>query len=93
MKKEKGRRLSIWVPEREYWLFDVIANIQREVEREPGVQMSKGFIVLNLLLNSLKRLKPNAERKDSSCISEEGRMAVSGSDEAGNNEAGDGIPD
>jgi len=54
---EKGRRISIWIPETEYWLYDVIAKIQRQVEQEKGVTISQGQILREVLVDKLKGLK------------------------------------
>jgi hypothetical protein len=48
--KESGRRISIWVPEREYWLFDMIEKDVQEREQE-GVMSSKGDVVKRILVD------------------------------------------
>ena len=48
MKKGKGRRLVVWVPYEDLWLFDAIAELQRMAE-EKGIPLSKAEIVRLLL--------------------------------------------
>ena len=71
-KKEKGRRISIWIPEKNFWLFDVLAGMQRKIEINQGVSMSQGEIIRYLLLDRIKEERSYVEQTDISDISEEG---------------------
>ena len=48
MERAKGRRLVVWIPEHDLWIFDAIAELQRMAE-ENGIPLSKAEIVRLLL--------------------------------------------
>lgn len=51
-----GKRLSIWIPEEDCWIFDVLETVQREFE-ERGFPISYGELVREYLIPSLKPYK------------------------------------
>lgn len=49
---EKGRRLSVWIPEEDFWLFSELDRRVKKIE-ELGVMCSRGEIVRVILRKEL----------------------------------------
>lgn len=63
-----GKRLSIWIPEKDCWIFDVLESLQRQFE-ERGFPVSHGELLREYLLPALEPYKgsvrPSAPDPDS----------------------------
>jgi len=53
VKAEQGRRMSIWIPEKHFWLFEVLDKLVLERENA-GVQCGRSDIVREILVAKLK---------------------------------------
>ena len=53
-KKELGKRLVVWIPEKEFWCFRVISRIRRQAE-ENGIPLSQGDVVRLALEEYLRK--------------------------------------
>ena len=51
-----GKRLSIWIPEEDCWIFEVLDTIQREFE-ERGFPVSHGELLREYLLPAMEPYK------------------------------------
>lgn len=60
-----GKRLTVWIPTGELWIFDVLKNIQYKAEKK-GVPLSQGDIVRMYLCPALEKYlgKENDEETD-----------------------------
>ena len=58
-----GRRLSVWIPEDDCWIFDVLDTVQREFE-ERGFPISYGELVREYLIPALKPYEARSKSSD-----------------------------
>jgi hypothetical protein len=51
--KEKGKRISVWIPERYYWIFDMLRKEVEEKEKK-GVMANQSDVIREILILNLK---------------------------------------
>ena len=51
-KPEKGRRLTVWVPNEDLWIFNAL-EMEVRIEENLGVRSSRGNIALRIIKSEL----------------------------------------
>ena len=60
----KGRKLSIWVPKEDLWIFDALQQLRDIAERQ-GIPLSQGAAAVEVLKIGLERHRAQGQEPNS----------------------------